>query len=210
MLEAYRRWAHLYSKDLQGVLRSDKSCVFAPSLELSRDHLVERGFPDDMKFSQDGTRVLGAPIGNDSFKTQFASDIVDAILKDLDALALMPSSQAQHLIVTKSIAHRINHLLRNIPGGEVDLFGDLATRYDNALLLVPQRICHQVSFGPLPRLLCSLPQAHGGLGYRTWASTSDSAFLAAYTHTAHTFPSLFPQYADRYPKIQTITTPSTP
>ena len=81
MLEAYRRWAHLYSKDLQGELRSDKSCVFAPSFELSKDHLVEMGFPDDMKFSQDGTRVLGAPIGNDSFKTQFASDKVDAILR---------------------------------------------------------------------------------------------------------------------------------
>jgi len=210
VLEAYRRWAHLYSKDLQGELRSDKSFVYAPSPNLSLEALLKLGFPVGMKFSQDGTRVLGAPIGNDTFKAQFASDKVDAILKDLDVLALMPSFQAQHLIATKSIAHRINHLLRNIPGGEIDLFGDLAFRYDNALLLVPNRICHQISFEALPRLLCSLPQAHGGLGYRTWASTCDSAFLAAYTHTSHTFPLLFPQYKNQFPQAQSITAATSP
>jgi hypothetical protein len=203
--EAYQRWAYLYGKDLQGELRSDKSKVFAPSQLVTKASLVELGFPSDIMFSQDGTRVLGAPIGSDSFKASFASTTVDAILDDLNALALMPSSQSQHLITTKSIAHRINHLLRNIPGGELDLFGAIELRYDDALLLVPQRICHQISLGALPRLLCSLPLSDGGLGYRTWGFTSDPAFLASYTHISHNFKSLFPQYASQYPAVQTIT-----
>jgi hypothetical protein len=81
VLEAYRRWAYLYSKDLQGELRSDKSFVYAPSPNLTKEALLKLGFPADMKFSQDGTRVLGAPIGNDSFKAQFASNKVDASLR---------------------------------------------------------------------------------------------------------------------------------
>ena len=114
---AYRRWAFLYGSDLQGELRSDKSSVFAPSHLLSKPQLVGLGFPADIKFAQDGVRVLGAPVGDDSFQLSFASSVVDAIIDDLEALSLMPSFQTQHLLATKSVAHRINHLLRNTPGG---------------------------------------------------------------------------------------------
>jgi hypothetical protein len=166
---------------------------------------VDFGFPPDMKFVHDGTRVLGAPIGTDSFKAKFASETVDSIIDDLNALALMPSFQSQHLLTTKSVAHRINHLLRTIPGGETSLFGALELRYDDSLVLVPQRICHQVALGTLPRLISSLPLTHGGLGYRTWQATSDPAFLASYTYISHTFPTLFPRYACQYPPANSIT-----
>ena len=91
VLQAYRHWAHLYGKNLQGELRSDKSHIFAPSLTLPQPEFAKMGFPSDMAFSHDGTRVLGAPIGTDSFKAKFASSTVDSILDDLRALALMPS-----------------------------------------------------------------------------------------------------------------------
>ena len=49
--------------------------------------------------------------------------------------------------------------------------------------------------------LIGLPLAAGGLGYRTWRSTADCAYLAAYMHKSHHFPKLFPHLADRFPPI---------
>ena len=43
--------------------------------------------------------------------------------------------------------------------------------------------------------------AAGGLGYRTWRSTADCAYLAAYMHTSHHFPKFFPHVADRFRPI---------
>ena len=122
----------------------------------------------------------------------FAAETVAAITDDLDALGHMPSLQAQHLLTTKSVAHRVNHLQRNIPGGEVDIFGDLALRYYRSILLVAQRAAGQESFSPVTSLLCALPQIHGGLCYRTWANTCDAAFLASYAYVSRSFRDWFP------------------
>ena len=67
----------------------------------------------------------------------------------------MPSLQAQHTIATKSTLHRVTHLLRNIPGGELDSFGPLGAAYDAAILAVPARISQQLS---LPQLQAGIAQ----------------------------------------------------
>ena len=208
-ITAYHRWSYLYGSTLQGELRNDKGIAFAPNPNLDAPLLHSLGLPPDMKLTHAGLRVLGAPIGHMSFQATFASTTVDSILTDLSVLGLMPSLQSQHLLATKSVAHRINHLLRNIPGGETDLFGALSQRYDDALLLIPKRISRQISLSPLARLLCALPQNLGGLGYRTWEHTSDAAFLASYVHISQSFPSLFPQYATHYPSVLSLSPSST-
>jgi hypothetical protein len=49
--------------------------------------------------------------------------------------------------------------------------------------------------------LIGLPLAAGGLGYSTWRSTADCAYLAAYMHTPHHFPKPLPHLADRFSPI---------
>ena len=104
--------------------RHDKGLAYSPLL--SAEALQKLGLPTDMEVSREGMRILGAPVGSDSFEGSFASKVVSSILDDLDALAYMPSLQAQHLIATKPLVHRPNHLLLNILGGEM-MFDQNAT-----------------------------------------------------------------------------------
>jgi len=48
------------------------------------------------------------------------------------------------------------------------------------------------SLPDISRRICQLPSRKGGIGLRTWSTTADSAFLAAYTHASNSFPVLFP------------------
>ena len=131
-------------------------------------------------------------MGDSSFWKSFSRDIVNLVTKDIEVLARLPSLQAQHLIATKSIQHRINHLLRNIPGGEMNIFSEVAAEYDSSILSTVNRITRYPSLPSLAHQIATLPLCCGGLGYRTWSSTADSAFLAAYTNAAEKFPTLFP------------------
>jgi hypothetical protein len=127
--------------------------------------------------TNDGVRILGAPVGSHAFCESFSHDIVTSIIKDVEILARVPSLQAQHLIATKSIQHRVNHLLRNVPGGEVDLFKKIAAKYDSSILNTVNWITRRPSLPKLAHQIATLPLGYGGLGYRTWSATADSAFL---------------------------------
>ena len=93
-----------------------------------------------MPVSHDGSRVLGAPIGSDDFKRKFAEDRVAEIISDLEVLRFMPSLQMQNGLANGAVIHRVNHLLRNIYGGDRSVYGDVARTYDEAVLAVPRRL----------------------------------------------------------------------
>ncbi len=180
-IQAYKRWAHWHGSVLQGELRDDKGKAFP--LTISETELRSFGLPASMSTTSLGLRVLGALVGTIDFDCSFATEKINEISKDLDKLGRMPSHQAQLLVATKAVVHRINHLLRNTPGGELSRYSakwqQLTTAHSFQLLValplppslpdVSQRICH-------------LPPRKGGLGLRTWGSSADNAFLAAYTH----------------------------
>jgi hypothetical protein len=116
-----------------------------------------------MPVVQDGTRILGAPIGSVQFQADFARCRVAEICSDLNTINLMPSLQMQNCLAAGSTVHRINHLLRNIPGGEIPLFGPVAAIYDNAILDVPRRLAGRPSIPSFAMALASLPGRLGGL-----------------------------------------------
>jgi len=107
-IKAYKRWAHLYGSILQGELRDDIGVAFSPTV--SEYQLRFLGLPASMPFTNSGVRILGAPVGSADFCHSFALEITEEIRKDFDTLGRMPSFQAQHLVATKSVVHRINHL----------------------------------------------------------------------------------------------------
>jgi hypothetical protein len=104
---AYKRWAQLYCTELQGELRDDKGMAFAP--QHTKTDLVSLGMPDDMQHTSSGTRILGAPVGCETFWVEYASSIVSDIERDFEVLGRVRSFQAQNIIACKSLVHRINH-----------------------------------------------------------------------------------------------------
>ena len=208
-VKAYNRWVELYESELQGNLRPDKSVCFAPSVPL--EEVAAAGLPvkslecpSGMPVVHDGTRVLGAPVGSLPFQAQFASERVAEICADIETICLMPTLQHQNCLATGSTVHRINHLLRNIAGGELDPFAPVAAVYDRAVLSVPRRLAGMTALSGSTERLASLPGRLGGLGYTTWSQSADSAFLASYVHISHAFPSLFPGLARVYPSAHTL------
>jgi hypothetical protein len=121
-------------------------------------------------------------------------------------LGRMRNFQAQHIIACKSLVHRINHLLRNVPGGE-SFFGEVAARYDACVLSVVRRICSFPLLPDVARRIAHLPTGMGGLGLRSWKSSADAAFVAAYANAAEVLPALLPScgfLSKRLPTTQTI------
>jgi hypothetical protein len=207
---AYKRWAFLYGKYLQGELRDDKGHVYAK--KYSQLDLINLGLPTGMEYSNRGTRILGAPVGSKDFWAEFAEGIVSDISRDFNVLGRLSNLQAQHIITCKSTIHRINHLLRNIPGGELDIFGASAIHYDDISLSVVRRICRSPDLPELAQKIARLPTSSGGLGLRSWKNVADAAFLAAYTNAAETIPRLFPEriyFETMLPAPITLFNPST-
>ena len=74
----------------------------------------------------------------------------------------------------------------------MNIFSKVAAEYDTTILSTVNRITRYPSLPSLAHRIATLPLSCGGLGYRTWSSIADSAFLAAYTNAAEKFPTLFP------------------
>ena len=156
-IEAYERWAYMYVNELQGELRDDKGVTYSPVV--SEAHLRQLGLPASMPVTSSGVRILGAPVGTVEFCQTFATEVLSEITKDFDVLGRMPSLQAQLLVATKSVVHRVNHLLRNIPGGEVSLFGDIAASYDSSVLSVIHRVAGTPTLPISPGAFVNYPLA---------------------------------------------------
>ena len=86
---------------------------------------------------------------------------------DFKVIRRMTSLQAQHCLATGAVQHRINHLLRMIPGGEVADYGDIMEAYDNALLDLPRGMVRRLSLPDHAAGLVSLPLSSGGAGLPT-------------------------------------------
>ena len=221
VVACYKRWQELYTVELQGSLRDEKGVVYAQrphsggpptstlasllNLDLPCEHEGLGGvMVPGIKVVHDGLRVLGAPIGSDAYKLAFAQARVEEVVVALETAALMPELQLQHCVSAGSLVHRINHLLRNIPGGDRFLYQEPMVRYDTAVIDVARRVARQTMLPLLAQQLASLPTRLGGLGYRTWAMTADAAFLAKYVHVSRQFQSLFPALCSQFPDFLSL------
>jgi hypothetical protein len=128
---------------------------------------------------------------------------VNEVVADFEVLRFMPTYQLQNALANGALVHRINHLLRNVPGNE-DIFSSAAQTYDEAVLAVPQRISGSFVLPPISRRLARASQRHGGMGYRTWGDVADCAYLAAYVHISHVFNRLFPDLVSVYPDVLSL------
>jgi repressor LexA len=63
-------------------------------------------------------------------------------------------------------------------------FDEVAARYDTCVLSVVRRVCSSPLLPDIARRIAHLPTGMGGLGLRSWKSTADAAFVAAYANAA--------------------------
>ena len=110
--------------------------MYSPTV--SESALRAAGLPAEFvssKIHSDGMRVLGVPVGTTEYKARFCHQVVKALAADLATLRRVPSLQAQHVILTKSLMHRVTNLLRAIRGNLL-AFKDAAELYDSMEVLI--------------------------------------------------------------------------
>ena len=198
---AFRRYAQLTSAKLQNKLRPDKSEVYSPTV--SESALRAAGLPAEFvssKIHSDGMRVLGVPVGTTEYKARFCHQVVKALAADLATLRRVPSLQAQHVILTKSLMHRVTNLLRAIPGNSL-AFKDAAELYDSELTKFAQSYVPWISLPQHSRKLAFMPLGHGGLGLRSWRDHADAAFVASYVQMSRVIPAHYPLLAPSFPEL---------
>ena len=137
------------------------------------------GLSRAIEVTRSGTRVLGGAVGSLDFCRNFATDIVEEVVEDFEIIGRMSSLQAQHCLATGAVQHRTDHLLADDSGGELADYGSIMAKYGTVLLGLPRRFVRRLQLPDHAAGLIGLPLAAGGLGYRTWRSTADCAYLAA-------------------------------
>jgi hypothetical protein len=127
-------------------------------------------------------------------------------VEEMDVIRRMPLKHAQWIVTVRSLQQKIQYLFRCTGCGDRTKYINLAKRYDDAILSVLQRICHNKDLSQQAKQIAHLPQNMGGFGLKAWFDTADAAFLASYTFAATKVPILFPSLKNAFPKTSNSTT----
>lgn len=172
---AFQRYAQLTSAKLQNQLRPDKGEVYSPTVPESA--LRAAGLPAEFvssKIHPDGMRILSVPMGTTEYKARFCHQVVKALAEDLATLRRVPSLQAQHVILTKSLMHRVTNLLCAIPGNSL-ASKDAAELYELELMKFAQSYVPWISLPEHSRRLALMPLGHSRSARRWRSRTHGSA-----------------------------------
>ena len=145
--------------------RPDKSEVYSPTV--SESALRAAGLPAEFvssKIHSDGMRILGVPVGTTEYKARFCHQVLTGLAADLATLRRVPSLQAQHVILTKSLMHRVTNLLRAIPGNSL-AFKDAAELCDSELRKFAQSTSRGYRYRSTVASLPSCPSATVALAF---------------------------------------------
>ena len=124
----------------------------------------------------DGTVVLGVPIGSAAFVDNYVSEVCAKLSHMAERIGMMTSNIAKFLLLRACFgACRINHLLRALP------FQHAQTLAEKSSIIV-RKTLEAILGSPLPDicfLLACLPVRKGGLGIRDPALVLGPAFIAS-------------------------------
>ena len=156
-------------------------------LNMSKNEIVKfsdapDGFPPEFIRFRNNFELLGSPIGDASFCSQFVSNFVKKrVIHSLDSLCLMKNAQTFHYLARLCCSFcKVIHLLRTIP----PLFCDEALSFFDASL----RKCVSLGLGVLlPDFAwtqATLPISLGGLGLRSAVLHAAGAYLSSVSRSA--------------------------
>ena len=217
----YQRWREIYHRWMEGRLRADKSKSFSlgaptvldPSPTATTGDLCAAALRDldiTVPHSVQGIEVLGSPIGTAGYVESFVSKKVDDVVDSMDVLARATLAHARHTILQKSLAHKLAHIQRSVPTGDIgtQLFAD-CRRLDLRMRDLVQQFVPGSFLNDTAWELATLPLRLGGLGYSAMQHCGDAAFIAGY-QTARATTDVYPHLKKAFPDItkqsaQTIT-----
>jgi len=159
-------------------LNKSKTVVWSPQAPDEQLHRF-----DCAKLNDDGIRILGSPVGTDTFKHRFLSHKVKE-WKELTHLVTskLSNSQDKHLILLKCLHKQPSHLARSVPPEvatpvlhEYDRF--LASTWFSEVAGLPS---DTAELHPQALHQFQLPVALGGLGFTPWSELAPCAFAAAW------------------------------
>ena len=159
-------------------LQPNKTQLWAPQEEqiLNQPHL--KRLRDQMKDPR-GLIILGEalgedptdpyPMGNEAFIGDHLRDVTQAVITDLDKIAVLPERlegetaglQVAWALISKTLPPRVVHLLRAHP---VEQTQEMCDNLQNALLNTVRQLMGQPSFTADQLHLAKLPVTAGGLG----------------------------------------------
>ena len=137
----------------------------------------------DIIIETQGTRHLGAALGDKGFMEKYVSDKVQKWVTELETLTTFAITEPQsaYAAFVFGIRGKWNFLQRTVPN-----IGHLFEPLENALRdrLLPTLTGHQLS--PIERDVMSLPTRNGGLGIQNPTNTADDNHQDSITITKHT------------------------
>ena len=159
-------------------LQPQKTQVWAPQEEQIQQHPYLRRLRDQMKDPR-GLIILGEalgedptdpyPMGNEAFISDHLRDVTQAVITDLDKIAVLPDRlegetaglQVAWALISKTLPPRVVHLLRAHP---VEQTQEMCQNLQDALLNTVRQLMGQPGFTADQLHLAKLPVTAGGLG----------------------------------------------
>ena len=147
---------------------------------------------DGVDVTQAGLKVLGCPLGEESYAESFVAGYMDKKEKGLDLLPKLNDSQIAHQLLLKCFNARPIYLIRCTPMTTQTLVehcqkftSDVVDCMGNVLGFLPGTMEQQ------SRIQMELPISKGGLGLTSLADMAPFAYLSSWASSAHLISDMF-------------------
>ena len=146
-----------------------------------------------------GLRVLGIPVGTDTFVRGFLERQIEEERRLLDAIPSLQDTQCEWLVLSMCAAPRANHLLRTCSGPPMAAYAAmhdalLVGAMSSLLLFSLENLRHQQQH---TQGLIQAPRRYGGIGLRSASRSWSSAFFAGWAAALPVWRARFPEVAAR-------------
>ena len=174
------------------VNRAKCALLEPPDLPVGHTSPLQREAFEGVHITSRGIKVLGCPLGDSAFATEFLHGYLQRKGLGLQLVQRMPDGQVAHQLLTRCFAARPQYLLRCTPllsPGMVDLCRDFSASLTDAMALILGYSPGAMEAPALRQL--QLPIALGGLGLVPLPDIAPTAFLGAWAQSAHLIQAMF-------------------
>ena len=174
-----------------GLEIQDKKCeLLSPTASVSSDVT----FP----VSNEDIIVLGTPVGNSSFTSKVCTDFAQSGSLLCEELLQLGYTQSAILLLHYCHAHRLCHLLRNVPPDELR---PATIIHDTQMQTTFTKLLNVNDMTAEAWSQATFPVRYGGFGMTLATQLSPIAFVSGWAHSLQVLPDRFP---DLQPQVASV------
>ena len=151
---------------------------------------------------KDGVRILGTPVGSDSYVEVATDERINEEARLWAALAWVPDLQCAWQILLQCAGPRCHHFLRTVPPHQSAKYAD---NHDKGMMEATQTVLGSIPGSEVckeeGRQLATLPMRLGGLGLRSASRTAPAAYWASW---ADALPMLSARLSELTDRVEAI------